>query len=57
MIDASKASELAERGLDMSNIVTVGKQAAFSALINMLIAMFHGLFYDESQYANRVDMG
>ena len=53
VIDASKASELAERGLDMSNIVTVGKQAAFSALINTLIAMFHGLFYDESQHVNR----
>lgn len=53
VLDANLASELAERGLDMANVVNVGKQAVFSVMINTLIAMIHGLFYDESQYINR----
>ena len=48
VVDAKLASELAERGLDMLNIVTVGKQAAFAGMINMLIAMLHDLCYDGS---------
>lgn len=48
IIDARLASSLAERGLDMANIVTVGKQAAYSIMINTIISMIHGLFYDES---------
>ena len=53
VIDARMASDLAQRGLDMSNVVTVGKQATYSIMINTIIAMIHGLFYDESQYVNR----
>jgi hypothetical protein len=45
-IDPKMASQLAERGLDMSNVATVGKQATMSILINALIAMIHGAFYD-----------
>ncbi len=53
VIDSQMAATLAEYGLDMSNIVTVGKQAAYAAMINTVIAMVHSLFYDESQYVNR----
>lgn len=52
VIDAEMATTLANQGLDMSNIVTVGKQATFATIVNTMIAMFHGLFYDESQYCN-----
>lgn len=45
-INADLAADLAKRGLDMSNVVAVGKQAGFSILINTLTAMIHGLFYD-----------
>lgn len=40
------ASELASYGLDMANVLTVGKQATYASLINMLIAMMHRMFYD-----------
>ena len=53
VIDAKMASELASYGLDMANVVTVGKQATYSILINTLIAMIHGLFYDESSAVSR----
>lgn len=42
------AGELAKRGLDMANVVTVGKQALYSVTINTLIAFIHSLFYDPS---------
>lgn len=42
------AQILAEHGVDTANMLTVGKQAAYSILINTLIAMIHGLFYEES---------
>lgn len=48
VIDARLASYLAECGLDMANVVTIGKQASYSILINTLIAMLHGAFYDDS---------
>ena len=55
VIDAGLAAELAQRGLDMANIVTVGKQMTFSVFINTMISMLHGLFYDESvEYSRRV---
>lgn len=47
-IDAGLAADLAKSGLDMANVVTIGKQASFSILINTLISMIHGLFYDAS---------
>lgn len=52
-VDAELAADLAKRGLDMSNMVTVGKQAGLSVLINTLISMIHGLLYDESVDYNR----
>jgi hypothetical protein len=55
VIDAGLAADLAQRGLDMANIVTVGKQMTFSVFINTMISMLHGLFYDESvEYSRRV---
>lgn len=47
MIDGELASRLAEYGLDMSNVITVTKQATCSVLINTLIAMIHGLLAPE----------
>jgi len=47
------AADLAKRGLDMSNVVSVGKQAGLAVLFNSLIAMIHGLFYDESVDVSR----
>ena len=46
VINPKLASELASYGLDMSNILTVGKQASYATLINYMIAMIHGLFFD-----------
>lgn len=48
VVNARLASELASYGLDACNVASVGKQMTFSALIDYLIAMTHGLFYDES---------
>ncbi len=42
------AQTLAEHGVDTANILTVGKQASYAILINTLIALVHGLFYEES---------
>jgi hypothetical protein len=43
------AKQLAKYGLDMANILTIGKQAVYAALINTLIAMVHRLLFDESR--------
>ncbi len=48
IVNAQFASELAKRGLDMANIATIGKQAAYAVMINTLIGMLHELCYDES---------
>lgn len=40
------ASKLAERGLDMANILTVSKQVTYAMFISDIIAMLHSLFYD-----------
>lgn len=45
-INPKVASELASYGFDMANVVAVGKQASYAMLINSLIAMIHGLFFD-----------
>jgi len=45
-INSKLASELAGYGLDMSNVLTVGKQATYATLINTMIAMVHRLFFD-----------
>lgn len=44
-INPKIASSLAKYGLDMENLVVVGKQIAGAAFVNFLIAMTHGLFY------------
>lgn len=55
VIDAGLAADLAKSGLDMANIVTVGKQMTFSVFINTMISMLHGLFYDGSvEYSRKV---
>lgn len=41
------ASSLADYGLDMANILTVGKQASLAIAINILIAMIHRMTYNE----------
>lgn len=53
VVDAGLAADLAARGLDMSNVAAIGKQAGFSIFINTMISMVHGLFYDESVDFNR----
>lgn len=42
------AQTLAEHGVDTANMLTVGKQAAYAVFINTLIAMIHGMFYQET---------
>lgn len=44
-INPGLAAELARYGLDMANLVTVGKQASYAVLINTMIAMVHRLFF------------
>ena len=46
VINPKLASELASYGLDMANIVAVGRQASYSLMIHSMIAMIHGLFFD-----------
>ena len=53
VIDGQLASDLAERGLDMCNFVTVGKQMGYAILINALVAMIHGFFYEASVDGSR----
>ena len=45
-INPKLASKLAERGLDMANVLTVSKQVEYAIFINTIIAMLHSLFYD-----------
>ena len=45
-LDPKFASELAEYGLDMSNILTINKQATWAAAINLLIAMIHRMTFN-----------
>ena len=45
-INQRLASDLASYGLDMSNVVNAGKQITYMSMINMIIAMIHGLFYN-----------
>lgn len=49
-ISVDAANKLAGYGLDMGNVLKISSQAGFAVLINALIAMIHGLFYDESEY-------
>ncbi len=47
-INPKLASELAEYGFDMANVINVGKQASYSMLINSMIAMIHMMFCDSN---------
>lgn len=51
LYDPKLASNLADYGIDMSNVVNVGKQIALASFINWIISTIHGLFYfiDENQ--------
>ncbi len=42
------ASDLASYGLDMANVLTVGKQMGYAIFINTIISMLHRAMYDES---------
>lgn len=50
--DPQMASELASYGLDMANILTVGKQATLAIAINTLIAMIHRMTFDAEKDGN-----
>lgn len=50
--DPKIASELADYGIDMANILTVGKQFAWASAINMLIAMIHRMTFNEERDGN-----
>lgn len=52
-ISPALAGELAKRGFDMANAAVVGRQAAYSCLINTLVALIHSLFFDPSSDMSR----
>lgn len=47
-INPKLASKLAERGLDMANILTVSKQVEYAIFINTIIAMLHSFLFEGS---------
>lgn len=47
------AGDLASRGLDMANVLSIGKQASYSVIINTIIAITHGFFYNEAEKCSR----
>lgn len=47
-ISPSLSRDLASYGLDMGNVTTVIKQASYATLINVIVAMIHRLFYNET---------
>ncbi|MGL5675854.1 MAG: hypothetical protein ACRDDX_05555 [Cellulosilyticaceae bacterium] len=48
IISPEIAKQLADYGIDMANIATVGKQATYSILINTIIAIVHRMFFDST---------
>ncbi len=48
-ISPDLAQGLMKYGLDMANIQTIGKQAGYSILINMIISMVHRMFYNPAK--------
>lgn len=48
-ISVDKSNKLANYGIDMGNVLKFSSQAGFAVLINFLVAMIHGLCYDEAQ--------
>ena len=53
VLNPRMANELASYGLDMANVVTVGRQVTLTALINTVIAMIHRLFFDGTSEMDR----
>lgn len=53
IIDPKLAGELAKRGVDMANVISVGKQFTYALAIDTLIAFIHSLFYQESDVISR----
>lgn len=49
LISPDFSMKLTEYGLDAANFKTIGKQASYSIMINMIIAMIHRMFYDENK--------
>jgi len=47
------ADTLADYGIDMANVMTVGKQAAYASMINAFIGMIHYLCYDPVKDGSR----
>lgn len=52
-ISVEAARALADYGLDMGNLLKTAEQAGFAVLINSIIGMIHGLYYNESTDGNR----
>lgn len=48
VVNPQLVSILGKYGLDMANVITIGKQALYASMINAFISMLHGLCYDES---------
>lgn len=53
LYDSRLASELASYGLDMANVVTIGKQMTYTMLINTIIAMIHRVLFDGETNSDR----
>ena len=60
VFDPELASKLYKEGYDtlclvkdLKNVAVVGAQTVFSILINMIISLVHGLYFDSSKYPNR----
>ena len=50
--DPKLASTLADYGIDMANILTLGKQVAYAQAINLIIAMIHRLTFNAEKDGN-----
>lgn len=49
LISPKFAQQLSEYGINMNNILTVGKQASYAMVINLIISMLHRLLYNEKK--------
>lgn len=59
-LDSEFAGKLYKEGYDtlclakdIKNVAFIGAQTIFSILINLMISLVHGLYYDSKEYANR----
>lgn len=51
-ISPEYARIVADYGIDMTNIETIGKQASYSIFINVIIAMLHRMLYNEEKHGD-----